>query len=288
MLTAQAILHALDYSNDGYYHSFVALGHPYSYLIDSRLNLFRAEEQWAVVVERLGYAPRGGSIELELFYYGNCLRNLPEYNNRTTNVQAGTPIDWEAQQALLTDELLDPAAKTILIRDTLVPLTHDPAAYAQAGIELVEYEPGGISLHEVGRLLIQKHAHLLRATDSELYQSLPAHLRKIMVLDEWYHRDFDQRAPIELSDESLAATYQLSQASLAAAGIDQAGLAALVQVQQARQAQQNRAEWEQNRPSSYETWQQLAQVLATGDVHHYQPTLPATTHWRHWPESGSL
>lgn len=288
MLTAQAILHALDYSNDGYYHSFVSLGHPYSYLIDSRLNLFRAEGQWAIVVERLGYAPRGGTIELELFYYGNCLANLPEYNNHTTNVQHGKPISWEAQQAATSDELLNPAATSILIRGTQVPLTHDPAAYTHAGIELVEYEPGRTSLDEVGRLLILKHADLLRATDAELYQSLPAHLHKLLVLNDWYHRDFDQRAPVELSDESLTAVYQLSQASLAAAGIDQAGLAALVQAQQVRQAQQNRDEWEQKRPSSYETWQQLAQVLATGDVHYYQPTLPSNTHWRHWPESGSL
>lgn len=288
MLTAQAILRALDGSNDGYYHSFVSLGHPYSYLIDSRLNLFRAQEQWAVVVERLGYAPRGGTIELELFYYGNCLVNLAEYNNRTTNVQNGTPIGWEAQQAIVLDELLDPAAASVPIRDTLVPLTHDPVAYAAAGIELAELEPGRVSLDEVGRLLIQEHAALLRATDAELYQSLPAHLRKILVLDEWHHRDFYLQSIPDFTPETLAEAYAISQAGLTAAGITQEGFAALIQAQQERQIHQNREEWNNSRPSSYETWPQLAEVLATGDTRHYQPTLPPNTHWRHWPDSGSL
>jgi len=42
------------------------------------------------------------------------------------------------------------------------------------------------------------------------------------------------------------------------------------------------------RPSSSETFQQLAQVLATGDAGFYRPTQPPNTHWRNWPEGGSL
>lgn len=45
---------------------------------------------------------------------------------------------------------------------------------------------------------------------------------------------------------------------------------------------------EDERPSSNETFQQLARVLATGDVSLYQPTQPPNTHWRNWPEGGSL
>ena len=288
MLTAD-ILHALDQSNDGYYRSFAMLGQPYSYLIDSRLNLFRAEEKWAIVVERLGYSPRGGSIELELFYYGNCLINLPTYNNHPVNIQHGNPISWENQQAIISDELLDPAATTVLIRNTPVRLTHDPTAYAEAGIELVECEPNRISLDEVGRFLIREHADLLRATDAELYQSFPAHLTKMLVLDEWYHRDFYVRHVPEITLDEANKIYHQSQASFLAAGFSSpAELAASMQQQRERQLQQNQEEWEHNRPSSYETWQQLAQVLATGDTRHYQPILPPNSHWRNWPDSGSL
>jgi len=42
------------------------------------------------------------------------------------------------------------------------------------------------------------------------------------------------------------------------------------------------------RPSGSEAFQQLAGVLATGDAGVYQPTMSPNTHWRNWPEGGTL
>lgn len=42
------------------------------------------------------------------------------------------------------------------------------------------------------------------------------------------------------------------------------------------------------RPSRSETFQQLAQVLVSGDISEYRPTQPPNTHWRHWPMGGML
>lgn len=42
------------------------------------------------------------------------------------------------------------------------------------------------------------------------------------------------------------------------------------------------------RPSQAEAFCQLAQVLETGDVRSYVPTQPPNTHWKHWPEGGTL
>jgi hypothetical protein len=50
----------------------------------------------------------------------------------------------------------------------------------------------------------------------------------------------------------------------------------------------NQKQWEKNRPSSYQTWKQIAKVIATGDRLHYKPTLKPNNHWKHWPDSGSL
>jgi hypothetical protein len=52
-------------------------------------------------------------------------------------------------------------------------------------------------------------------------------------------------------------------------------------------------EWNQHylwdtRPSDHETYQQLAAVVATGDVSQYRPTMAPNSHWSNWPESGSL
>lgn len=44
----------------------------------------------------------------------------------------------------------------------------------------------------------------------------------------------------------------------------------------------------QETPSQSETFQQLAKVLVTGDTSLYRPSLTPNTHWRHWPEGGSL
>jgi hypothetical protein len=43
-----------------------------------------------------------------------------------------------------------------------------------------------------------------------------------------------------------------------------------------------------NRPSGSETFQQLADVLVTGNINRYQPTLAPNTHWRNWPDGGTL
>jgi hypothetical protein len=41
-------------------------------------------------------------------------------------------------------------------------------------------------------------------------------------------------------------------------------------------------------PRDSECFQQLARVLATGDVGRYLPTVKPNTHWRNWPEGGRL
>ena len=42
------------------------------------------------------------------------------------------------------------------------------------------------------------------------------------------------------------------------------------------------------RPSDLESFWQLAMVLETGDVTLYRRPEPPNTHWRHWPEGGTL
>lgn len=41
-------------------------------------------------------------------------------------------------------------------------------------------------------------------------------------------------------------------------------------------------------PSSYETYPMLADCLVSGDGSRYVPTLAPNTHWKNWPESGSM
>ena len=288
MISEQQVLDALDHSNDGYYCNFLPLNHPYTYLIDARLNLFRSDEDWAIAAEILGYNPRGGRIELNIYYHGNCLINLERYNNRDVNDYAVYPVDEESFQEAAPDELLNPMAQSLLVRGIQLSLSHDKSEYERAGIELVEFEPDRISMDEVGRLLITQNEEVFRANDAELYKSIPQHLKKIMVLDEWHHKDFTVRPQKVMSADDIITTFKSNQQIGSLHGMSLADFTATIRAQEERTGQFKREQWETPRPSSYETWQQIAKVLITGDTSYYRPMLESNTHWSNWPESGSL
>ncbi|MCB2407767.1 DUF7003 family protein [Hymenobacter lucidus] len=288
MLSEQEILRTLDHANDGYYCHFIPLNHPYNYLIDTRLNLFRSENEWAIAAEILSFPPRGGFIELNIYYYGNCLINLEEYNNRHTNTYTVYPIDEDSFREATPEEALSPAATTLLVRGVPVRVQYPKEEYARLGIELMEFEPGRIELDELGRMLITERQDLFRATDAELYKSIPAHLSKILVLDEWHHKDFTVSPPKVLSDMEIVQAFALTIRNGGLPDMSLEDLTTTIRRQETLLNRQDQQEWNSSRPSSYETWPQLARVLTTGDVQHYRPTLPPNTHWSNWPESGAL
>lgn len=290
MLTETKILNRLDNYNVGCYGRFIDLGHVYSYLIDSRLNIFiDNHDRWAIAVERLGYNPRAGGILLEIYYFGNCLINLEQYNGENTNNYMVYPIEWNDLNDTVDGEVLKPDARFWNIRGQQIELSLNKQDYLDAGIELKEFKQGGISLEEVGRLLITKHRDLFRATDEELYKSIPKLLKKILVLDEWYHREFLELEQPSLSDEQLRATYEMNKNVLGDQfPWDFDAFVAMVRQQEESTDGFNQDQYQNNRPSSYETWQLIARVIATGDTSLYRPTLAPNTHWKNWPDSGSL
>ncbi|MCU7549579.1 hypothetical protein OCK74_10665 [Chitinophagaceae bacterium LB-8] len=291
MLTEKEILENLDNSNkQGYYCSFIELGHAYSYLIDCRLNVFRGDnDRWAVAAERLGYNPRRGGILLDIYYFGNCLINLEHYNGQDTNWYSVMPVDNDSFWDTINGECLKPDAEYWMVRGQKVKLSHNKQDYFEADIELKEYEPNEISAEEVGRLVVLKHRELFRATGEELYKSIPGDLKKILVLDEWYHRDYIEVVQPKISDEHLRYTYEFNK-NLASGQeyMDYESFAALFRQGEQRNNEFNQQQWQDNRPSSYETWQQIARVIVTGDLSHYKPTLEPNTHWKYWPDSGTL
>lgn len=179
MITEDQILSRLDNFKLGWYCQFIDLGHVYSYLIDSRLNIFKGDDdKWAIVSERLGYNPRGGGILLDICYFGNCLTNLENYNGQDKNYYTATPINWSDFFETCDGEILKSGTKFWTIRGNQVELSHNKDDYKNAGIDLIEFEVGEIRLEEVGRLLITKYSDLLRATDEELYKSIPKDLKR--------------------------------------------------------------------------------------------------------------
>lgn len=286
-MTEEEILNTLDNSHDGYYCSFVELGHVYSYLIDTRLNVFRGDsDRWALAIERLGYDPRAGAIILDIYYFGNCLTNLEFCNNRPSNYYDIYPIDSDNFNETIEGETLKPDAKYWLVRVQQVTLSHRKQDYIDAGIELNEDEPNEIRAEEAGRLVVSQNRDLFRATDNELYKSIPTNLKKILVLDEWFHKDFQLQISQEMTDEHLRQTYEFNKNLSGLGGMTFETFAQLFRQQAIITDDFNREIWENNRPGTYETWQLIAKVIVTNDPKQYQPTLVSNTHWSNWPDSG--
>lgn len=287
-MTEEEILNTLDNSNDGFYCSFVELGHAYSYLIDTRLNVFCGDkDRWAIVVERLGYDPRAGAIVLDLNYYGNCLTNLEFYNERPTSYYSIHPIDYDNFNDTVDGESLKSDAKFWLVRGKEVLLSHNIQDYENAGIEL-EDESNDISVEAVGRLVVSQNQDLFRATDNELYKSIPIDLAKILVLDEWFHKNFQLQTLPTMTDEHLRLTFELNKNLTGLEGMTFESFAQALRQQQILSDDWNRKIWENSRPSSYETWQLIAKVIVTKEPKQYKPTLEPNTHWSNWLDSGSM
>jgi hypothetical protein len=290
MLSIDEILLTLDNSNrSGTYCHFIQLGHPYSYLIDCRLNIFLGEnDQWAIAAERLGYNPRGGEIELEIDYFGNCLINLDEYNGQLTSYYLLYPVEQNSFLENTNESYLKYGSNYWLVKGSKVKLSTQKQDYLDNGIELKEYEPGQIGIEEAARLAIISQRNLFRASDDELYKSIPGDLKKIFVLDEWYHKDFNEADTTATSEEHLKYIYEFNKELIGLQGMDFERFATVFRSQEMRNDKTNKKEWVANRPGAYETWHLIAKVITTGDSSFYKPTLKPNTHWVNWPESGSL
>jgi hypothetical protein len=288
-MTTKEILNTLDNSNDGYYCTFVELGNAYSYLIDVRINVFRDDNNnWAIAIERLGYNPRAGAIILDINYYGNCLTNLEFHNERPTSYYSIHPIDFDNFNETIDGENLRSDAKYWLVRGQQVSLSHNKQQYIDAGIKLKKYRPNEIRAEEVGRLIVTQHREVFRATDNELYKSIPPDLKKILVVDEWFHKDFQMQISPTMTDEHLRQTFEFNKNLT---GLGDSTFETFVQ--SFRQHEKlsddwNRKMWKKNKPSSYETWQLIANVIVTNDPKQYKPTVKPNTHWTNWQESGSM
>ncbi|NJM81033.1 MAG: hypothetical protein HC854_18065 [Flavobacterium sp.] len=288
-MTEQEILNTLDHSNDSFYCTFVPLGHFYSYLIDVRLNVFRNDNgNWAIAIERLGFNPREGYVALEIYYYGNCLENLEYYNNRPTSSYCIYPIDSDNFIETIDNVVLKNDAKYWLVRGEQVALQYTKQDYKNAGIELKEYEPNTISADEVAKLAVLNHRDLFRATDQELYKSIPKDLKKILVLDEWFHKDFEWQLTPKMTEDQLQKIYDFNEKVTGMAGLTLEEFKKMTREQEATNDDYKKTIWENNRPSSYETWQLIAKVIVSNDPTLYKPTLQPNTHWSNWLDSGSM
>jgi hypothetical protein len=168
-----------------------------AYPAECRLSCYRDDQYWAIAMEELVFGPNGrghGGILTNVLSFGNCLRvkvggrNYHQFRftfdgpEGPTFAFADPPDDVHSPW-----EYLHPNARTIRIRDQVVPIEIDPKAYEEMGIRLLD--PPRIKGHELLRGLPLKYRRMLLCTDGERGKKfLKSKLAPLfMQLDEWYH-----------------------------------------------------------------------------------------------------
>jgi hypothetical protein len=250
-LTAENILRFLDNCQViSPYYFFMDLEHVYFNTANSRLTLYADDTRWAIVFEKSGHSNRGGRIELELNFFGNCLHNLDRGgagDRYPCNMKLVSLIDDDDLEDITADfEEIALAAGAVKVLDRLVAIPTTLEGYAK-WVPDIHDDTGFLdrpTYADLIRFLAYEYADLCRATDAEKRLCIPADLPEIMTVDAWHHRHY----------------YQSSGAG----------------------------ESNGEAPSSYETFPMLAEILVTRDPTRFRPTLAPTNHWSNWPEAGSL
>lgn len=227
---------------------FPMLDNGYVYLAALRMALFRSSEDWALVIERFGFSPRAGLPSIDVHTFASRLHALP-----TEPMQAR----WQKVRPHNTFAGVYPV---------------EDGAWRRG--ELVVRNATEIILRGVARPLPPRHE----------YESHG------IVVDE------DTRRRIDPEDGSVARVFELCRYLAAIARDDVLATPAERRFNVPPELDELMVleEWHHpdlgnsEAPSHAETFQQLALVLATGAVSHYQPSQLPNTHWRHWPLGGTL
>ncbi|WP_198020199.1 DUF7003 family protein [Nocardioides sp. J54] len=174
MISADEVLAQLDSANADF--KFPDLNHGYYYAMDCRLHAFGDGARWALVVEALGYTPRGMNVYDVLHYFGNCLTSGgPGFENEDFLGRIENMDDVEDRD----EPEVFAGIPTIRVRDQDLPVDAAP----------------GTDLIDVFRTLVPEHRDVLLATETEVRRRIPADLPKLLQLDEWHQPELFETPP---------------------------------------------------------------------------------------------
>lgn len=228
--------------------TFPMLDNGYVHLAATRLALFRSEEDWAMVIEVFGFSPRAGLPDVCVYTFGSRLHDR------------NPPADYQTREAHKNY------------------LTHNPHNESRFFNPVEE----GTWQHDDFSELVSNEA-----TDVVL-RGRPM---RLPALDEY------ARFGIELEDSTRVHVFELCrylaavERELVLATPSEQRVSVRPEMTRILQLE----EWhhpdvvdENSRPSCSETFQQLAEALHSGDVSIYKPSMAPNTHWRNWPDGGTL
>jgi len=227
---------------------FPMLDNGYVYLAAARLSLFRSTTDWAMVFETFGFSPRSGFPSLQVTTIGSMICGLK------------SPADFVTEQAYRTY-----LAKSVHM--------HSEFFYPIDSDDWIAADDGECVASDAGELVLRGHS--LSMPNPSVYGRAGITLSappRIQIFELC-------RALADMRRDEILATDAERQINLAG---DMRRILML-------------DDWlhpdvvdPECLPSRSETFQQLASVIASGEVGHYAAPASGNTHWSNWPGGGTL
>jgi hypothetical protein len=229
-------------------YTFPMLDNGYVYLAASRLSLYRSVADWAMAIEVFGFSPRAGLPDTSIYTFASKLYNRDPPEQYTSR---------EAYNNYLTH---NPHNKF----RSIFPVEEGP---------WLNEEDGEFVADGAAEIVVRGRTLLLPPPDE--YK-----LHGVDLADASHVRVFELcRFLADVARELVLATVQERRISVPPD---------MTQVLQLEEWHHPNVADAAERPSGSATFRQLVEVLANGDVAAYQPSKPPNTHWRNWPNGGSL
>lgn len=198
-------------TSDIKFNFFLDLEHGYSETAGSKIHLFGDKENWAIVFEKVGYSTRGGQIESELNFVGNCV-NYKNENNDLTNTEYISLISANELERIEMPEnedgdffeMVNPKIKEVKVRGEFIPIETNQYEYLKRNIKLVDSDnPNGyVNFGNLARYIYSTQPMKLCATPEELKTMLPKNIPYLMTIDKFHFESSYEKKNIPSSQET--------------------------------------------------------------------------------------
>lgn len=227
---------------------FPMLDNGYVYLAATRLSLYRSKTGWAMVIEVFGFSPRAGLPDTSIHTFASRLHDRDPPEKY---------VNRKAYEMYLANNPNNEFR-------SIFPVHEGPWQDAENGEFVAE---------DATELLVRKRAVALPSRAEYARHGIELERAPRVQVFEL------SRFLADIARQELLATPKERRVSV---------LPEMEQILQLEEWHHPNVVGGEERPSGSQTLQQLARVLATGDVRLYRPSQPPNTHWRNWPEGGRL
>lgn len=157
-------------------------GQDYDY---ARISIFCDQNRWALVFQKVGFDMRTNSINLSLYYFGNCLVNQNRVTewNYLSNFTHHVLLEESFFERISDEGYLLPYVKEVKVNNTTI----DISSFLDSCKRL---EKGKCTINSLSKYLIKTHPTLFTPPESLLRSCLPTDIPLLGHLSEWYHKDY--------------------------------------------------------------------------------------------------